>query len=41
MTYQLAAQLAAAKLNVDCARMDSSCVASAIAQLTPGYARMR
>ena len=31
MTYQLAAQLAAAKLNVDCARMDSSCVASAIA----------
>ena len=31
MTYQLAAQLAAAKLNVDCAHMDSSCVASAIA----------
>jgi hypothetical protein len=31
MTYQLAAQLAAAKLNVDCAGMDSSCVASAIA----------
>jgi len=31
LTYQLAAQLAAAKLNVDCARMDSSCVASAIA----------
>ena len=31
MTYQLAAQLAAAKLNVDCAFTDSSCVASAIA----------
>jgi len=31
MTYQLAAQLAAAKLNVNCGRMDSSCVASAIA----------
>jgi hypothetical protein len=31
MTYQLAAQLTAAKLNVDCAHMDSSCVASAIA----------
>lgn len=31
MTYQLAAQLAAAKLNVDCAATDSSCVASAIA----------
>jgi len=30
MTYQLAAQLAAAKLNVDCAFTDSSCVASAI-----------
>jgi hypothetical protein len=30
MTYQLAAQLAAAKLNTDCAGMDSSCVASAI-----------
>ena len=31
MTYQLAAQLAAAKLNVDCGGQDSSCVASAIA----------
>lgn len=31
MTYQLAAQLAAAKLNVGCAGADSSCVASAIA----------
>jgi hypothetical protein len=31
MTYHLAAQLAAAKLNVDCAATDSSCVASAIA----------
>ena len=31
MTYQLAAQLAAAKLNVDCNLTDSSCVASAIA----------
>jgi hypothetical protein len=31
MTYQLAAQLAAAELNVDCAFADSSCVASAIA----------
>ena len=31
MTYQLAAQLAAAKLNVTCAGADSSCVASAIA----------
>src|SRR5438093_3985065 len=30
MTYHLAAQLAAAKLNVDCAFTDSSCVASAI-----------
>jgi hypothetical protein len=30
-TYQLAAQLAAAKLNVDCNLTDSSCVASAIA----------
>jgi hypothetical protein len=30
MTYQLAAQLAAAKLNVDCAFTDSSCVASSI-----------
>jgi hypothetical protein len=30
MTYQLAAQLAAAKLNVDCNLTDSSCVASAI-----------
>jgi hypothetical protein len=31
MTYQLAAQLAAANLNVDCNLTDSSCVASAIA----------
>jgi hypothetical protein len=31
MTYQLAAQLAAAKLNVQCNLTDSSCVASAIA----------
>jgi hypothetical protein len=30
MTYPLAAQLAAAKLNVDCAHTNSSCVASAI-----------
>ena len=30
-TYQLGAQLAAAKLNVNCAHADSSCVASAIA----------
>jgi hypothetical protein len=30
MTYHLAAQLAAAKLNVNCAFTDSSCVASAI-----------
>jgi N6-adenosine-specific RNA methylase IME4 len=41
MTYQLAAQLAAAKLNVDCGRMDSTCVASAIAAAEPGYARIR
>jgi hypothetical protein len=31
MTYQLAAQLIAAKLNVTCAGANSSCVASAIA----------
>jgi len=31
MTYQLAAQLVAAKLNVECNLTDSSCVASAIA----------
>ena len=31
MTYQLAAQLAAAQLNVQCNLTDSSCVASAIA----------
>lgn len=30
MTYQLVAQLAAAKLNVDCAFTDSSCVTNAI-----------
>jgi hypothetical protein len=30
MTYQLAAQLAAAKLNVDCAFTEPSCVANAI-----------
>ena len=30
MTYQMAAQLAAAKLNVDCGFNDRSCVASAI-----------
>jgi len=30
MTYPLAAQLIAAKLNVNCVRADSSCVASAI-----------
>jgi hypothetical protein len=30
MTYQLAAQLIAAKLNVACARTDPSCVSSAI-----------
>jgi hypothetical protein len=31
MTYRLAAQLAAAKLNVNCVGTDSSCVANAIA----------
>jgi hypothetical protein len=31
MTYPLGAQLAAAKLNVDCVHTNSSCVASAIA----------
>ena len=31
MTYRLAAQLAAAKLNVNCAGTESSCVADAIA----------
>jgi hypothetical protein len=31
MTYQLSAQLAAAKLNVGCAGANSSCVASALA----------
>jgi hypothetical protein len=31
MTYRLAAQLAAVKLNVGCAGTNSSCVASAIA----------